>query len=998
MSNKGAIKKTLESKDGSRSHTQSKMKVRTSTDISSESQVKSDVNEKKVQQSVNRRGAGDVKSKPSQNVSNKLLSSRSKSKDSVPQKQTTQQNVLSSTTKTSVSSPRIQSQLTNRNTTTRVKSEVSLKTNSSRPIEKNKSREKSNTGYMEKRGLSTVYMPKSSASKLASKITGQVSTPKSIQSSRHRENVANQEKITKSRPRQPSKERRKSRTLSPSEVKVLHTVVNVTSGLKDTISQQHSSNNFKNIPNDAEDEYDYEDDFEDYESDFQECTDSEESQISEESEDSTSSVTMEPVELRTETQVQRKTIPSAENRKIEEEHMLDSGHYELAEARKRAARIESMSANQPKTPPLPEVRQPVARGEEKNSETKSLPLSTDEGFEDGRSGDFTKSPPISQMCYIDFKKCKDDKIEKERSKILSRGRELLGMIKLDIIEWSLLESSPVTYEEFICNYGKLNTQQMSVQTNEDNLNMETQTDDITCSNKWTQFPVSCKRNLNSSEDIKLFKMEQIGVGSDDSNFESPSPLPNFDILQLNDFLSKAGRMMLSLLEERKFGGSVLQNDKHELPFSNGLIRLSIDSVTFLSGRPVTIIHYSEALRKVLLTVHSPVDEVQGNGIETSSKQNYITDSSIGCIWNISEPSKPTKLFYSPSPISACCFHSIYYNVIFAGLREGSISLWDLREDEMWHQRITDKANETDWIIRSATYTTAGNIENGHTSEIVAIRILSKIHSESSGSLLNQFIPIQICSLDEDGCLIIWSVLKNIGVSNDDLGLSQWGNVKLVKSQEILVGSRKSKIDQDLQGFVDMHVDSIDANNIYLATNSSNILRATCLGRKVSPSIYKENDMDVSGATTCIERCPFKESFFLVGCNDGTVRLHSLNVERPLLQLKDAHCKSAIRNIQWSKSKPFTIYVLDYDSKICIWDLGSSDLFPIYEISTNPWGRICSMELSPCKNDHDMINQYLAFGTDTGTVEIHMLKKDFHYSKMEETQKDLNTFLRYVEIL
>ena len=44
--------------------------------------------------------------------------------------------------------------------------------------------------------------------------------------------------------------------------------------------------------------------------------------------------------------------------------MLDSGHYELAEARKRAAKIESMSVEsvpigKPKTPPLPELIHPV---------------------------------------------------------------------------------------------------------------------------------------------------------------------------------------------------------------------------------------------------------------------------------------------------------------------------------------------------------------------------------------------------------------------------------------------------------------------------------------------------------------------------------------------------------------------------------------------------------------------------------------------------------------
>jgi len=41
--------------------------------------------------------------------------------------------------------------------------------------------------------------------------------------------------------------------------------------------------------------------------------------------------------------------------------MLDSGHYDLAEAKKRAARIESMLLTQSNTPLLPELREPVGK-------------------------------------------------------------------------------------------------------------------------------------------------------------------------------------------------------------------------------------------------------------------------------------------------------------------------------------------------------------------------------------------------------------------------------------------------------------------------------------------------------------------------------------------------------------------------------------------------------------------------------------------------------------
>lgn len=67
--------------------------------------------------------------------------------------------------------------------------------------------------------------------------------------------------------------------------------------------------------------------------------------------------------------------------------------------------------------------------------------------------------------------------------------------------------------------------------------------------------------------------------------------------------------MLSLLEEKKVGGNVLQRNSHEFPFSEGFINLAVDAVSFLADRSVSLINYSETLNKILLTVHSPINEV-----------------------------------------------------------------------------------------------------------------------------------------------------------------------------------------------------------------------------------------------------------------------------------------------------------------------------------------------------------------------------------------------------
>ncbi|XP_076229154.1 uncharacterized protein LOC116431592 isoform X2 [Nomia melanderi] len=762
MSHKGAIKKVSSTKDAHYSNSKSKSKVLLAAKESENSEKAESKSEKKPERIAN-------STKQSRSLQN-VQPSKTGEKQTVRSSQSKSgRESMSSTTK-------LKANVSRTSVTSKTISDPSKKSSSSSIVKSSRSSTgRTQSNYSERRGLSTIYVPPSLSTRLNSKSINKDNRSISQEEGRAKINSNSKEEI---KSRSKSRQRKLSRTLSPSEIKMVHSA---------TSRPDLTQRNQRKSPEAVEDEDDYEDDFEDYESDFQECTDSESSEVSEE-ENTNNDSPLDPIELHT--AKQHKVVNSADQQR-EEEHMHDSGHYELTEARKRAARIESI-ASDPKLSSLLELRQPVNKtySEDRSFEAKSLPLSTDEGFEDSRSGDFAKSPPVSQISFIDFRKTKQSQKEKNSKKSRSRGDELLEMIKLDVMEWSLLECSPIPYEEFIRSYGKLNTLQVSTQTGEDNIDVETQTDKVTFKNKWTQFPITCRSNLQTKEDLDLFRLDQSGVGNDVDDLDciKSSTPPSFDTLRLSDFVNRAGRLMLSLLEERRSGGNVFKNEEG-IAFSDGVVKLSVDSVTFLAGRAVTIIHYSDILSKILLTVHSPAEEE----IETSSKQDYITDCCIGCVWNTSEPSMPIKLFYSTCPITACSFHLTNYNVVFAGLQDGSISLWDLKEDEMWHQKVTDKANELDWTIRMPTYTTTANAEMSIDNyQIVALRILSKLEEKSFEQRNNKFIPIQICSLNEKGSLIIWSVLHSMGINIDDLGLSYWGCVRLVKSQELLLQCDNAK--------------------------------------------------------------------------------------------------------------------------------------------------------------------------------------------------------------
>lgn len=64
---------------------------------------------------------------------------------------------------------------------------------------------------------------------------------------------------------------------------------------------------------------------------------------------------------------------------------------------------------------------------------------------------------------------------------------------------------------------------------------------------------------------------------------------------------------------------------------------------------------------------------------------------------------------------------------------------------MWHHKVSDNANKLDWTIRMPTYTTATYTDSdNYTSQIVALRILSKIEEKSLERRNNKFVPIQVC--------------------------------------------------------------------------------------------------------------------------------------------------------------------------------------------------------------------------------------------------------------
>ncbi|ELK37998.1 WD repeat-containing protein 60 [Myotis davidii] len=72
-----------------------------------------------------------------------------------------------------------------------------------------------------------------------------------------------------------------------------------------------------------------------------------------------------------------------------------------------------------------------------------------------------------------------------------------------------------------------------------------------------------------------------------------------------------------------------------------------------------------------------------------------------------------------------------------------------------------------------------------------------------------------------------------------------------------------------------------------------------------------------------------------GCCDGSIRLHQLASERPVLQWGLGTAGRAVTGLQWSPTRPAVFFVQDDTSCIYIWDLLKSDLGPVAKQPISP---------------------------------------------------------------
>ena len=228
-------------------------------------------------------------------------------------------------------------------------------------------------------------------------------------------------------------------------------------------------------------------------------------------------------------------------------------------------------------------------------------------------------------------------------------------------------------------------------------------------------------------------------------------------------------------------------------------------------------------------------------------------------------------------ISACCFSPNKATLVFAGLYDGTICVWDHREDLSDHREVFVRSQFEKYNIEqtflSPTFITHIQDEQNemdHMSKVMCLRPLenrdnnnqelqSSTSNEKTSSSSNNLY--QLASIEENGCLIIWTVLDGQENVEFHTGLAHWGSVRLVRSLRLELNEYFLN---DPMAQVAAHCLANDSFSLFIGSDNGLVYNVPIRqGQRSSPKTYLA-EIDNTSACRSIDFCPFGKDFILVG--------------------------------------------------------------------------------------------------------------------------------------
>lgn len=322
--------------------------------------------------------------------------------------------------------------------------------------------------------------------------------------------------------------------------------------------------------------------------------------------------------------------------------------------------------------------------------------------------------PFFRPLFMDFSRSKETKRKRKiYDELQQRAKDLLSMITLHEMSYSLFEMKPIPYDLYMATFGRSNYTQIAVQTFDDGITEEVQTEEILCDHKWTQHPVEfsnhdiylnkgsvatkCTKNdedylakftflIRKNKDVPFYNEIKVAKGYTENPLriflEQKDGVGNAEMLPYEDFKCKVETKDLNMNKLRKFlkntesrVSNILScnaGDKEltdltkisKLPFSRGFVSIAPKNIVdenflFLKYAKITNFVLSESKNNLILTIHK------------KSSHSAVVEKCIICLWDISVARRePLKLLVAIDNVTIGRYRGNTDGVFVAALDDG----------------------------------------------------------------------------------------------------------------------------------------------------------------------------------------------------------------------------------------------------------------------------------------------------------------------------------------
>uniref|UniRef100_A0A7S4B0Q3 WD repeat-containing protein 60 n=1 Tax=Chrysotila carterae TaxID=13221 RepID=A0A7S4B0Q3_CHRCT len=508
-----------------------------------------------------------------------------------------------------------------------------------------------------------------------------------------------------------------------------------------------------------------------------------------------------------------------------------------------------------------------------------------------------------------------------------RLQALRGVLQLRPVDIVLYDSPPVSEYELYQRSADWKLRSKLSQTHEDDVNEETQTEEIETEEQLCQAPEDLASQAKTSS-----LTASTSVRSADQLAASAK--------RLNRFLRSAAPVVEALcaenaLEASGAGAGGGFEPTSSLPFSKRVAKLKLPAA--LGPRDAVATSFSADASAVLVAYSpsTPPQKKEGKKKDKEPLRRAMT-SGLVAMWPMHATQRPAQLLRCVGSPTVCETCSGMPHVVVAGTAEGSVQLWNLSEAPTSHDSITLDA-ET-YALRAPTYCSDAAAGGYHTTPIAAITTVST----DAGATETR--AVTLASLDAAGTLIVWQVLESetAAVDGTDYGQAVGGRVRLVKSSAVPTNAtrlRASRMPSHSSGYTPTHASSRpngdgdellpprttcfqffpdDASRLIVGADSGHVLHVSRYdaARQQPPSFSAPAE---AAAVTAVAFCATLHAFFLAGRADGSISLYADDDAAPLRSWQD-FATSAIVHVSWGPVRPAVFWAFEANGMLHTFDL------------------------------------------------------------------------------